>query len=106
MQSHCFIYLLKVEGEDVGTGKADELEVFGNRKAYGLQRIIRSAVCKAGSVVVLTEMTEETTFSAGLPDASESPGTVVMPPMPSVAPDPGLAVRRKPVPYDRVDLLL
>ena len=47
----------EVEGEDVGTGKADELEVFGNRKAYGLQRIIRSAVCQAGSVVVLTEMT-------------------------------------------------
>ena len=47
----------EVEGEDVGTGKADELEVFGNRKAYGLQRIIRSAVCQAGSVVVLAEMT-------------------------------------------------
>ena len=47
----------EVEGEDVGTGKADELEVFGNRKAYGLQRIIRSTVCQAGSVVVLAEMT-------------------------------------------------
>ena len=57
VQSHCFIYLLKVEGEDVGTGKADELEVFGNRKADGLQRVIRSTVCQAGSVVVLAEMT-------------------------------------------------
>ena len=47
----------EVEGEDVGTGKADELEVFGNRKADGLQRVIRSTVCQAGSVVVLAEMT-------------------------------------------------
>ena len=26
MQSQCFIYLLKVEGEDVGAGQADELQ--------------------------------------------------------------------------------
>ena len=47
----------EVEGEDVGAGQADELEVFGNGYADRLQRIIRSAVCQAGSVVVLAEMT-------------------------------------------------
>ena len=52
----------EVEGEDVGAGQADELEIIRYGQADGSQGIIRGAVSQAGGVVVLAEMTEENTF--------------------------------------------